>query len=195
MELVEGIDLSDYINSRITKNIVPTPSEIQNLLLNIALGVKQIHQKGYAHRDIKLENVIYNPRIKQIRIIDFGLICSSACKNNAGTPLYIPPELFKPNTPDSLQVSQAHDIWSLGVLFYVIANQRYPYPQYSNTEAVLKNIRDAKINKSNYVYPLPSTDVSPSVAVINKTIDSMLNPNWQTRPNIDQVIALLTIRR
>ena len=36
-------------------------------------GLKYMNSKGVHHRDLKTENILYNDKINEIKIIDFGL--------------------------------------------------------------------------------------------------------------------------
>ena len=57
------------------------------------------HSQGVIHRDLKLENVLFETRARQkIKVVDFGI--SGMCKGNlvekgdAGTLRYMPPEVL-----------------------------------------------------------------------------------------------------
>ena len=52
-----------------------------------------MHIKGYAHRDIKMENILVNPKNYEILISDFELSGSLEEISLSGTPNYIAPEL------------------------------------------------------------------------------------------------------
>lgn len=38
----------------------------------LMLAVGYMHSRGKAHRDLKLENILFDPETKKIKIIDFG---------------------------------------------------------------------------------------------------------------------------
>ena len=87
-----------------------------------------MHSQNIAHRDLKLENVLIDPKSEQVKIIDFGF--SVHCKNDEGglqqvlgTPCYMSPEIIDKKTYDPFKV----DVWALGVLFYRILVGTYPF--------------------------------------------------------------------
>ena len=65
----------------------------------LMLGVGYMHSRSKAHRDLKLDNILFNSENKQIKIIDFGFslqtrkdqLHSTYC----GTPHYMDPDLVK----------------------------------------------------------------------------------------------------
>ena len=92
------------------------------------------------HRDIKDENILYNPSTQQIKLIDFG---SSAVLTHEyynffrGTDVYIPPEYFITGRYSPLHAST----WAIGCLSYVLLAGDCPF---TNREAVkeFKTIED-----------------------------------------------------
>jgi serine/threonine protein kinase len=56
------------------------------------MGVAHMHEKGFAHRDLKIDNLMYDQTTGVLKIIDFGfsLECTAATKVklSCGTPLY-----------------------------------------------------------------------------------------------------------
>lgn len=187
MEYIEGKELFDYIRIRMQKKIISPPDEIYQQMLALVQGLKHIHEKGYAHRDIKPENIIINPANRQIKIIDFGFMCSKSCKSNSGSFYYISPEILNGTAPDSLQASQAHDIWSLGITFYLLANLTFPFNSSQSDIDIIQDITQSKLRPSIYSYPI----YSAKIGIINRVINSMLNPDWEKRPTINQVITAL----
>jgi serine/threonine protein kinase len=78
---------------------------------------------------LKLENILYNPKKKQARLIDFGLCtinashCNELCTNWCGSPDYVCPEILL-QQPYSGCLS---DTWSIGVILYVLLFGQMPF--------------------------------------------------------------------
>ena len=55
-------------------------------------GMEHLHGRGFAHRDMKIENLMYCEKTDRLMIVDFGfsLECTAATKEKlqCGTPLY-----------------------------------------------------------------------------------------------------------
>ena len=82
--------------------------------------------RGIDHRDIKDENILYNPVTKHVKIIDFGSstpLSSSAYVKFAGTAVYVPPEFFTKGSYHSFPAS----VWSIGCLAFILLNGERPF--------------------------------------------------------------------
>lgn len=97
----------------------------------ILLGVHHIHENNIIHRDLKLENIFLKFRksgsvevIDEVKIVDFGFGVKSDknVKGLMGTPNYMPPEALKKQT-----YNQKFDMWSLGVILFVILVGDFPF--------------------------------------------------------------------
>ena len=84
--------------------------------------VDQVHFKGFAHRDLKLQNILVN-RNGEIRLIDFGLTSKLsgslgngyfAGTENFGTKNYMAPEIIIGAPYKGKQV----DTFALGVILF-----------------------------------------------------------------------------
>ncbi len=95
--------------------------------LDIAHSLKAIHEANHVHRDLKPFNVLITKDMRA-RLIDFGF-CQSVEEINAkfhrcGTLGYAPPEIgsyFPRKIP-----YKAMDIWSLGILLFIMATHNHP---------------------------------------------------------------------
>jgi eukaryotic-like serine/threonine-protein kinase len=123
-EFLEGTTLGQWIFNNPNR----TYREVWPIMVQLVLGLTQIHNAGYAHRDIKLSNLMIDQQ-NTIKYIDFGISCIQECKLEScdnycskpgirGTPGYIAPEILKNKTSGDLYASQKADIWSLSVVFY-----------------------------------------------------------------------------
>lgn len=140
LELCEGKELFDYIiNQRyLNEN---TAKKIIKIIINT---VDYCHSMLIMHRDIKPENIMfkfyrnYNP--KNIKLIDFGLSkkvldVKQMNKTQVGTSYYLSPEIIKCNYTISC------DIWSIGILLYVMLEGHYPFANestYKTYKTILK---------------------------------------------------------
>ena len=84
------------------------------------------YRKEYVHRDLKLENIMLeNDEGYDVKLIDFGFaekINNSKLVSRAGTPGFLPPELFKlrPYTAKG-------DMFSIGVILYCLLYGSTPF--------------------------------------------------------------------
>jgi len=164
MELLTGGELFD----RIVAKGSYSEREASDLIKDITSAIQYLHSIGIVHRDLKPENLIYlNQRADSpIKITDFGLAkfrsgpkleaMTTAC----GTPGYVAPEVLK-NEP----YGKAVDMWSLGVILYILLCGFPPF-YHESTAALYKQIK-----KGEYDFPDPYwTDISDSAKDLVKKL-------------------------
>jgi len=126
MEFLAGCDLFDFVTTNILSEDV-----IKYIFLQLLKGVKQLHECGIVHHDLKLENILIGKNGK-IKLIDFNLCCfvSGDCKISkfCGTEAYLAPELF-PGEPYN---GKKIDIWCLGVILFTMCWKQFPFMPENN---------------------------------------------------------------
>eukprot|EP00887_Chlorella_sp_A99_P001753 scaffold19.g1753.t1 len=95
------------------------------------LAVAYMHSRGVANRDIKLENTLLDDSpVPLLKICDFGYSKSefmqSAPGTLVGTPAYQAPEVIT-NTGGQRYDGKNADVWSCGVMLYVMVVGAYPF--------------------------------------------------------------------
>ena len=74
MEFIEGETIEDYVlriqNEK--KGSIPE-SIVKKIFKQIVLAVEICHGKGICHRDLKPDNVLYNPKTENIKLMDFNI--------------------------------------------------------------------------------------------------------------------------
>mmetsp|Transcript_120651 Transcript_120651/g.232833 ORF Transcript_120651/g.232833 Transcript_120651/m.232833 type:complete len:533 (-) Transcript_120651:580-2178(-) len=137
MECVEGGELFDRV---IKDKRFPEPGAA-HAMRQMLLAVQYIHSHGIVHRDLKLENFLYDLETSDhLKMIDFGfskfLVKSSRMKTTCGTTAYVAPEVLKRS-----YTSQC-DLWSMGVIGFVLLSGHMPF--YGDSEHKLKAIKNGR---------------------------------------------------
>jgi tRNA A-37 threonylcarbamoyl transferase component Bud32 len=147
LELVTGGELFDQIVSR----GVYSERDAAQVIVQILEAVGYMHSNGIAHRDLKPENLLCGGVDgRQIKVTDFGLskdFGKGNLRTSCGTPDYVAPEVLKGQTYDN-----SVDIWSIGVICYILLCGFPPF--YGNSDQQIFE----KILKANYDFPSPDWD-------------------------------------
>lgn len=131
MEYCPGGDLFDLLTVK-AKNKVLAESLVAEIMSDVLHAIAHCHANNIAHRDIKADNVMVGED-GQIKLIDFGLskknqTARTKMKDMVGTPYYIAPEVLK-----GKYVAKC-DLWSAGVLLYILLSGYIPFNGESATE-------------------------------------------------------------
>uniref|UniRef100_A0A3Q3JGT3 Serine/threonine-protein kinase 17A n=1 Tax=Monopterus albus TaxID=43700 RepID=A0A3Q3JGT3_MONAL len=120
--------------------------DVKRLMKQILEGVAFLHQNNIAHLDLKPQNILLTSSspLGDIKIVDFGLsrmICShQELREIMGTPEYVAPEILNYEP-----ISTATDMWSIGVLTYVMLTGISPFVGEDKQETFL-NISQLNVN-------------------------------------------------
>lgn len=188
MEYVNGPTLEEMIERMNESQYVLPGEQMWKYIYQLISAVNYIHKMGYAHRDIKTGNIILDTMNNNMKLIDFGFACKNSCGDLVGSAYWMPPEAFSLTHPRSLSSAQAHDIWSLGIVLYELANLELPYylPEELNFDQVKKIIED---------HPIRSFYKSGSKRdnAINTLIEIVLNKDWKNRPRAKTLLRFMEI--
>ena len=147
LELVTGGELFDQIVSRGSYS----ERDAAAICKQILEAVHYMHQNGIAHRDLKPENLLVSgPDNEQIKVTDFGLskdFGEATLSTSCGTPDYVAPEVLRGAPYDN-----SVDIWSIGVITYILLCGFPPF--YGNSDQEIFE----KILKAEYDFPADSWD-------------------------------------
>lgn len=123
MECLDGGELL----SRLRRTTRFSELEAAATIRQILLGVSYLHAKSIAHRDVKLENFMYeSEKDSHIKIIDFGFAQfwddgDAEMSESCGTLYCIAPEVLKKS------YTRKADLWSVGVIAYMLLFGRPPF--------------------------------------------------------------------
>merc|ERR1711935_595979 len=186
MECMEGGELFNRIQDRTSFN----EREAAEVVKDICVAVKFLHDMNIAHRDLKPENLLYTRKgdrnldnLGVLKLTDFGFDKETLTRDTLQTPCYTPyyvaPEVLGPEKYD-----KSCDIWSLGVIMYILLCGFPPF--YSNHGLPISPGMKRRIRSGQYEFPSPEwTNVSSDA---KELIKGCLKTNPEERLTIDQVI-------
>jgi serine/threonine protein kinase len=143
LELVTGGELFDQIVARGEYS----EKDASNIVRQIVSAVAHLHANGIAHRDLKPQNLLCaGPDGMEIRVADFGLSKmfgeGEHLETCCGSPEYVAPEVLECKPYD-----KACDLWSVGVIIYVMLTGCFPF--WDKNNAILYE----KIRNVDYGWP------------------------------------------
>ena len=141
MEFAEGGDLFDKIEA----DVGVSQDIAQLYFVQLVGGVSFMHSKGVAHRDLKPENILLSSD-GSLKLADFGMATMFEYKGQrktsstlCGSPPYIAPEILACGRTDKKPGSIAKyssdlvDVWSCGVILFVLLVGNTPWDEPSTT--------------------------------------------------------------
>lgn len=113
--------------------------QIIHIMIDVCNGIKHLHEKGIAHRDIKVENILLGG--KSFKLCDFGSASTktldpSQCTANHlddmmedfekyTTMMYRPPEMIDKYM--KYVVDTQADVWMLGCVLFSLCFFMHPF--------------------------------------------------------------------
>lgn len=184
MEYIEGTNLGDIISPRplsLGKSL--------NFALQIADGIREAHEQGITHRDIKSSNIMITAK-GQAKIMDFGLVKLEGATQITKTKLVMGTVSFmSPEQAGGEAVDHRTDIWSFGVVLYEMLTGRLPF-QGAHDQVILYSILKRKHK------PL-STLREDAPPLLEDIINTCLkkNPNDRYQSMADLIADLERLKR
>lgn len=190
MELCEQGDMNGLLATVSKNGLMFKKDKVMNIMIQLLLGVEELHNHDMIHRDIKPENTFIDTD-HNLKIGDFGLLRqleSSSKKTHSvtGTPFFMAPEIFRGE-----HYNNKVDIWALGVMLYQICALKLPFSFPKTLKRSECNIfAIGKIVEKGVFDPLPD-DVDPDIAGI---VHSMLSVDPNKRPSALNILHHSRVR-
>lgn len=176
LELCSGGTIYDVL----IKSGIFSESLASKLMQQVITSVAYCHNHGIIHRDIKLENFLLSDPSPDavLKLADFGLskfttrtaILTGCC----GTPQYMAPEVLNEN------YTMQADLWSCGVVLYIILSGTYPFPG-SNQDQIKSKIRAGPPDMKSRAWEKIS-------GAAKDCIQKLLNPDPAHRPTAEEIL-------
>ncbi len=143
MELIEGENLTRPAR----EGFGLPPAEAWSATLQVAEGLRAIHEVGVVHRDLKTANLMRDPA-GVVRVMDFGIAKQhgpgatgatvTATGALMGTPEYMSPEQLRGDGVDFRS-----DLYSLGVVVYELFTGALPFRGETPVATIVKQLQEA----------------------------------------------------
>lgn len=176
-----SMDLYDYIEA-----VGPIPEDnVRYIFAQIIEAVYFMSKNGFSHGDIKDENILIDPATFRIKLIDFGSATTNIehaeipYAKFRGTRKYQAPNIFKKDTFDPL----AQDVWSLGVMLFVMLFAADPFTSPEEAESV--EILEQLHENIQYIRVEKGMDVSEEAIDL---IMKMLEKDETARITLEEII-------
>lgn len=188
MELCDGGEL----NKLFTREGIFSEADTRTFIHRLTSAVAYLHKNDIVHRDIKLENILIsrnsdepNDRMN-IKLTDFGLSVvkggvGSDIQNMCGTPMYMAPEVI-----DNQGYSQQCDIWSIGVIAFLLMSGEPPFTG-QDEEGLYDSIRKGELDFSTMAWQRISDEAKNAIQGLLKvdpahrlTASELLDHPWIT---------------
>jgi serine/threonine-protein kinase len=169
MEYLEGEDLEHYTKP---ENLL-TLRETLSIITFVAEALDYAHSRGIVHRDIKPANIMRLKGTDEIKVTDFGIAritSSSQTKTGVvlGTPSYMSPEQVA-----GKKVDGRSDIFSLGVVLFVLLTGRKPFVGEDITTLMFKIAKEPHPSVREMNQKIPR--------VVEKIVDKALEKDLENR--------------
>lgn len=157
--------------------------EVWHYFLSLALALDHIHSMHILHRDVKMANVFLHNTEDQcyprLQLGDFGVSTILDDRSRAltmvGTPYYLSPELCLGKA-----YSSKSDVWSLGVILYVLLNSKMPFEASNYAALILRIVQEEHAKHSQ-----SSTKFSPT---IKRMATWCMQKNEDNRPTARELL-------
>jgi len=176
LEYLQGGEVYDKICTREL-----TERNVADVIRQVAAALKHAHSRGVAHRDLKPENICYCSRgSTQVKVIDWGLSSNfgQEMRSRVGTGTYSAPEVFGAEGDEPY--TSACDLWSLGVLTYVMLCGRPPF--WGSPFAQLKKMQAED-------YPMNSEDWTKVSDSAKDFVRSLIKANPVERMSLEDALS------
>ena len=179
-ELGEGGSLSQCLDTIVKESEIVKA----HIIFQLLSAINYCHSMNIMHRDIQPDNILVSPKtstgVYNIKLIDFGTakIFLNIQHQLTGSPQFIAPEVIKGD------YNEKCDLWSCGVILYILLSARPPFGGDNDTE-IMQRVSTGKYDLSSPPFDNCSKEVKDLIKSLlvmdtNKRIsaEQALNHPW-----------------
>jgi serine/threonine-protein kinase len=171
MELVEGAPIDRWCDERRL-----AIDERLRLFCAVCDAVQHAHAHLIVHRDLKPSNILVTPEGRP-KLLDFGIAKLLAGNDEEGATLTVAaarpltPEYASPEQITGGSVTTASDVYSLGVLLYVLLAGKHPYAEPDATPRQLEEAAIAGVATAPSTAAARGADLAGEIAA-RRSVDA-----------------------
>ncbi|MEM7552813.1 MAG: AAA family ATPase [Cyanobacteria bacterium P01_A01_bin.84] len=180
-----------------------TLKEFLSIAIKITESLAAIHAANIIHKDINSSNIIYNPKTKQLKIIDFGISTRlsreiqtvGSIERLEGTLAYIAPEQ---TGRMNRGMDYRSDFYSLGATFYELLTNQLPFANTDPLELVHCHIAqqpvppDELVERLNLISEsIPKTISDIVMKLLAKTPEERYQSAWGIKADLETCLEQL----
>jgi serine/threonine protein kinase len=190
MELLKGRTLSDVVR----QEGALSQERAIHIAQQVCRSLSEAHSQGVIHRDLKPANVMLLSQRHELdfaKVLDFGLVKFFTDSGDGGqthqgtfvgTPHYVSPEQARDEQPDPRS-----DVYSLGILLYLMLTGQVPFHASSAVEVLVKQLNDKPVTPRER---RPDLNIDPNLeALVLKCLAKQRDERVQS---MDELLASLT---
>ncbi|HYL38707.1 MAG TPA: serine/threonine-protein kinase [Bryobacteraceae bacterium] len=195
MEYVEGSSLQDIFQAHARARTWLSPEEALDYLKQLLDGLSFAHSHAIFHRDIKPSNILVS-RVGVVKLVDFGLAKSMVVPiepggntgfgARTGTLAFMSPE-----AANGMKLDHRTDIFSAGLVGYILLTGRHPFNHPSSAFAVHDLIKESGFDCE----PLAHRQVKGLSESACALINAMLHKDREQRCQSVQRVLRTNTRR
>ncbi len=152
-------------------------SEAVRYITDVGEALVAAHEHGVIHRDIKPDNILWDPDLDEAVLTDFGVSARLADSGSiAGTPFYMAPEAF------SGEISPATDVYSLAATLFHLITGKTPFRS-KTLDELIEEKQTSPVEADLYFPGMPQ--------IVEQAIMAALAGDPRQRPAMPEFVKLL----
>ena len=169
MEYADNGDLFQKIVEHRKDETYFSASEVWSVFIQVAIGLKVLHELKILHRDLKSANVfLFQNSVAKLGDLNVSKIAKKGLGyTQTGTPYYASPEVWRDQPYDTKS-----DIWSLGCVLYEMITLKPPFTA-EDMAGLYKRVQKGMYSKIS----------NPAFSELSQVVKSMLQVSPHLRPS------------